>query len=309
MKAIVLVGGEGTRLRPLTYTTPKQMLPVAGVAMLERVVTHLASHGVDKVILSMGYKPDAFLAAYGDDTCAGVPVQYVVESEPLDTGGAIAYAADEAGVEGRFIVVNGDVLTDIDFSALIRWHAERDALTTIGLIPVDDPSRFGVVATDAGGRVTAFIEKPAAGTAPTNLINAGIYVMEPGALATIERGRRVSVEREVFPAMVDQGTLFAAACDGYWIDTGNPTSYIQANIDIAGNSVIDPSASVDPSATVTESVVHAGARIGANVVLDHVIIGAGAVVGDGAKLTDYTVVGQGVSVPAGTVLNAAQVNE
>lgn len=309
MKAIVLVGGEGTRLRPLTYTTPKQLLPVAGVPMLERSIRHLASHGVDHVVLSMGYRADAFMEVYGDNTCAGVPVQYVVEEEPLDTGGAIAYAADEAGVDDRFLVVNSDVLTDINFSELIATHAATGATATIGLIPADDPSRFGVVVTDADGRVTAFIEKPPAGTAPTNLINAGIYVMEPAALRNIERGRRVSVEREVFPLMVDQGTLFAKACDGYWIDAGNPASYIQANVDIAGNSVVDPSAEVDPSATVTESVVLAGARIGANVVLDHTIVGAGAEIGDGAKLTEYTVVGPGVRVAAGAMFSGTQVNE
>lgn len=277
--------------------------------MLERSIRHLAAHGVDHVVLSMGYRADAFLALYGDDTCAGVPVQYVVEDEPLDTGGAIAYAADEAGIDDRFLVVNSDVLTDINFTELINLHASTGATATIGLIPVDDPSRFGVVVTDAGGRVTAFIEKPPTGTAPTNLINAGIYVMEPAALDIVERGRRVSVEREVFPAMVDLGTLYAMACDGYWIDAGNPTSYIQANIDIAGGSVIDPSATVDPSATIVESVVLANAQIGANAVLDHAIIGAGAVIGEGAKLTDYTVVGPGARVPAGAVVSAAQVAE
>lgn len=309
MKAIVLVGGEGTRLRPLTYTTPKQLLPVAGVPMLERSIRHLAAHGVDHVVLSMGYKADAFLAQYGDSTCAGVPLQYVVEDEPLDTGGAIAYAADEAGVDDRFLVVNSDVLTDIDVTALVNLHADRGAVATIALTPVDDPSRFGVVVTNGDGRVTAFIEKPAAGTAPTNLINAGVYVMEMSALDGVERGRRVSVEREVFPAMVDQGTLFAMACDGYWIDAGNPMSYIQANIDIAGNSVIDPTATVDPSATVIESVVHADAVIGPNALLDHVVVGAGADVGAGAKLTDYTIVGPGVHVAPGAVHSGAQVAE
>jgi mannose-1-phosphate guanylyltransferase len=307
VKAIVLVGGEGTRLRPLTYTTPKQLLPVAGVPMLERSIRHLAAHGVDHVVLSMGYKADAFIAQYGDNTCAGVPVQYVVEDEPLDTGGAIAYAADEAGIDSRFVVVNSDVLTDIDFTALINMHVARGAIATIGLIPVDDPSRFGVVVTNEDGRVTSFIEKPPAGTAPTNLINAGVYVMEPAALDAIERGRRVSVEREVFPAMVDQGTLYAMACDGYWIDAGNPASYIQANLDIAGNSVVDPTATVDTSATIVDSVVLAHAVIGANVVLEHAIIGAGAVIGNGAKLTDYTVVGPDVEVPAGAEISGAQV--
>ena len=309
MKAIVLVGGEGTRLRPLTYTTPKQLLPVAGTPMLERVVTHLASHGVDQVVLSMGYKPAAFLEMYPNNTCAGVPVRYVVESEPLDTGGAIAYAADESGVDDRFVVVNGDVLTDVDFTALINGHAERGALTTIGLTPVDDPSRFGVVVTDGDGRVTAFIEKPSPGTAPTNLINAGIYVMEPAALDIIERGRRVSVEREVFPAMVDLGTLFAAACDGYWIDTGNPVSYIQANIDLAGSSPIDATAKVDPGAVVVDSVIHAHAVIEAGARVDHSIIGTGATIGAGAVVRDYSVIGAGAEVSPGAEVVGQQVAE
>ena len=299
MKAIVLVGGEGTRLRPLTYTTPKQLLPVAGVPMLERSIGHLAAHGVDEVILSMGYKADAFFAAYPDNVCAGVPVRYVVEDEPLDTGGAIAYAADEAGLDGRFVVVNSDVVTDMDYSALFAKHAATGALTTIGLTPVEDPSRFGVVVTDGDGRVSAFIEKPAPGAAPTNLINAGIYVMESAALDVIERGRRVSVEREVFPLMVEQGSLFAAAVEGYWIDIGNPTAYIQANLDIAGMSVIDASASVDASAVITDSVVLAHARIGANAVVESAIIGAGATVGARAVVRDFAVVGPGATVADG----------
>ncbi|HVV38078.1 MAG TPA: NDP-sugar synthase [Acidimicrobiales bacterium] len=297
MKAIVLVGGEGTRLRPLTYTTPKQLLPVAGVPMLERAVAHLARHGVDEVILSMGYKADAFLAAYPDGHCAGVPVRYVVEAEPLDTGGAIAYAADETAVDDRFLVVNSDVLTDMDYSALIMTHAATGALTTIGLTPVEDPSRFGVVVTDSDGRVTAFIEKPAPGTAPTNLINAGIYVMEPAALEVIERGRRVSVEREVFPAMVERGVLYAAAVEGYWIDIGNPAAYVQANLDIAGRSVIDATAKVEPSAVVIDSVVQANAFVGANAVVDRSVIGVGATVGVSASVREFAVVGPGATVP------------
>ncbi len=307
MKAIVLVGGEGTRLRPLTYTTPKQLLPVAGVPMLERAVAHLARHGIDEVVLSMGYRADAFLAAYPRNVCVGVPLRYVVEAEPLDTGGAIAYAADEAGIDERFVVVNSDVLTDMDFSALVNRHAQTGALTTIGLTPVEDPSRFGVVVTDIDGRVTAFIEKPVAGTAPTNLINAGIYVMEPAALDVIERGRRVSVEREVFPTMVDSGTLFAAACEGYWIDIGNPAAYVQANLDIAGNSVVDPTAKIDPSAVITDSVILDHALIGPNAIVDRSIVGSGATVGAGASVREFTVVGPGATVADRAEVVGAQV--
>jgi mannose-1-phosphate guanylyltransferase len=275
--------------------------------MLERVVTQLAAHGVDEVVLSMGYRPAAFIEAYPDDTCAGVAVRYVVESEPLDTGGAIAYAADDAGVRDRFLVVNGDVLTDANFTELVLHHIDSGALTTIGLTPVDDPSRFGVVVTDDTGRVTAFIEKPPAGSAPTNLINAGIYVMEPAALDIIERGRRVSVEREVFPAMVDQGSLFAFACDGYWIDTGNPVSYIQANVDFGGSPVIDATAKVDDDAVVVESVVHAHAVIEAGARVDHSIVGANAVIGAGAVVRDYSVIGPGAEVAPGAEIVGQQV--
>src|SRR5579875_2398130 len=214
MKAVVLVGGEGTRLRPLTFSTPKQMLPVAGRTVIERVVEHLGRHGVHEVVLSLGYKPDAFLAAFPDGRCAGVKLRYAVESSPLDTAGAIRFAAEEGGLGSEtFVVVNGDVLTDIDVSELVKFHKERGAEGTIALTPVEDPSRFGVVPVDANGRVEAFIEKPPASEAPTNMINAGIYVLEPSFLERVPPGRKVSVEREVFPAVVEDGRLYALGSD------------------------------------------------------------------------------------------------
>jgi len=144
MKAVVLVGGEGTRLRPLTLSTPKTLLPVAGRPVIERVVEHLAEHGVDEVVLSLGYKPDALLAAYPDGRCGPVKLHYAIESTPLDTAGAIAFAADKAGIgDETFIVVNGDVLTEIDVSALLEFHRERNGVASIALTPVEDPSRFG----------------------------------------------------------------------------------------------------------------------------------------------------------------------
>ena len=160
MKAVVLLGGEGTRLRPLTYTTPKQLLPVVEVPMLERVLAHLQAHGVDEVVLSLGYRPDAFFAAYPDHEAVGVRLDYAVEPEPLDTAGAIAFAAGHAGIDETFIVVNGDVLTDVDTSALVAFHRAHGATATIHLKAVDDPTRFGVVPTDADGRVIEFVEKP-----------------------------------------------------------------------------------------------------------------------------------------------------
>ena len=161
MIAVVLVGGEGTRLRPLTLTTPKQLLPIAEVPMIERVLAHLARYGVERAVLSMGYRPDAFFAAFPGDRCAGVALTYAVEPEPLDTAGAIAFAARQAGVAETFIAVNGDVLTDLDVGTLVDFHHRRAATATIHLIPVEDPSAYGVVVSDDEGRVLSFLEKPA----------------------------------------------------------------------------------------------------------------------------------------------------
>lgn len=162
MRAVVLVGGEGTRLRPLTLTVPKQMLPIVEQPMIERVLGHLAAHGIDAAVLSLGYRPDAFTDAYPDGVIAGVRSQYAVEPSPLDTAGAIRFAAEHAGMDGTFVVLNGDVLTDFDITELVAFHREHGAEGTIGLTPVDDPSSFGVVPTDDEGRVQAFIEKPPA---------------------------------------------------------------------------------------------------------------------------------------------------
>jgi mannose-1-phosphate guanylyltransferase len=231
VKAVVLVGGEGTRLRPLTLSTPKTLLPVAGRPVIERVVEHLAEHGVDEVVLSLGYKPDALLAAYPDGRCGPVKLHYAIESVPLDTAGAIAFAAGEAGIgDETFIVVNGDVLTEIDVSALLEFHRERDGLASIALTPVEDPSRFGVVSVDASGCVDAFVEKPPAAEAPSNMINAGIYVLEPEFLERVPGGRRVSIEREIFPALVEARLLYALGSDALWTDMGTPEKYLEANL-------------------------------------------------------------------------------
>ena len=172
MRAVVLVGGFGTRLRPLTNDRPKQMLPIVGVPMIERVVATLGSHGVTEAVLSLGYRPDAFTDAYPDGICAGVLLHYAVEPDPLDTAGAVRYAALSAGIDDTFIVVNGDVITYLDVTELWNFHKSHGAEGTIALTPVDEPSHYGVVPIDDDGRVIEFVEKPAPGTAPTNWINA-----------------------------------------------------------------------------------------------------------------------------------------
>ncbi len=324
MIAVVLVGGEGTRLRPLTFTTPKQLLPIAGVPMIERVIANLALHGIDEVVLSMGYRPDAFVEAYPDERCAGLPVRYAIEPELMDTAGAVRFAATWAGIDERFVVVNGDVLTTLDLGALLSLHADRGAEATISLTPVEDPSRFGVVPTDDDGRVLAFIEKPPRGEAPTNLINAGTYVLEPSVLERIPGGRRVSIERETFPALVEAGRLFAFASDAYWIDTGTPETYLQANLDLIGpgglvegavidagavveHSVVGPGARVAEGACVRDSVLLPGAVVGPHSRIERSVVGAGASVGAGATVDDLSVLGDGAVVPERAVLSGARV--
>jgi mannose-1-phosphate guanylyltransferase len=225
MRAVVLVGGFGTRLRPLTSSIPKPMLPVGHRPILERLVGELAQAGVTEVVLALGFKPEPFLAAFPDGTCAGVRLQYAVEPEPLDTAGAIGFAARAAGIDDTFVVMNGDVLTDLDVSTLVAFHRAHGAEGTLHLTPVEDPSAYGVVELDAEGRVLRFVEKPTPGTAPSNLVNAGTYVLEPSVLDRIEPLVKVSIERTVFPAMAAAGTLYAMDTDDYWIDTGRPETY------------------------------------------------------------------------------------
>ncbi|MBT4476358.1 MAG: NDP-sugar synthase [Actinobacteria bacterium] len=324
MQALVLVGGFGTRLRPLTLNTPKQMLPIVGKPMIEHVVEHLAAHGVTEVVLSLGFAPEAFQEAYPDGMCAGLPLHYAIEPEPLDTAGAVRFAALDAGIDDTFLVLNGDVLTGLDVSALVERHQGFSAQATLHLTPVDDPSRYGVVPTDADGRVLGFVEKPAPGTAPTNWINAGTYVFEPTVLDHIAAGRRVSVEREVFPALAETGRLFAWESADYWIDTGTPATYLQAQLDfldgrrgpalcgsdetatvdgIVERSEIGANCVVETGAVVRNSVLLAGAHAAAGAVIEGSIVGWGATVGAGATVRNLSVIGHGAKVPAGEALD------
>lgn len=327
MRAIVLVGGFGTRLRPLTLDTPKQMLPIGHCTMFERVIRQLGAAGVDQVIVSLGFQPDRFIEAFPDGRCAGVDLHYAIEPEPLDTAGAIRFAALDAGVDETFLVVNGDVLTDLDHAWLVDEHRRLGGKTTIHLLGVDDPSRFGVVAVGDDQRVQAFVEKPAPGTEPSNLINAGTYVMEPSVVGRIAGGRKVSVERETFPALAADGALFAAVSDVYWIDAGTPSAYLAANLDLVdgtrasepaigtharvddaakvSHSVIGDGAVVESGAVVEDSVVMRGARIGPGARVRGSIVGTGAIVGADASVVDGAVVGHGATVGVGVELVAA----
>jgi mannose-1-phosphate guanylyltransferase len=299
MRAVVLVGGFGTRLRPLTYSVPKPMLPVGHLPIIERLVANLVRGGVTDVTLALGFKPEPFLEAFPDGTCAGAQLHYAVEPEPLDTAGAIRFAAEAAGIDETFVVVNGDVLTDLDIATLVDFHRARGAEATLHLIAVPDPSAFGVVALDDVGRVERFVEKPPPGIEPSNLVNAGTYVLEPSVLGRIPTGRKVSIERETFPAIVADGGVFAMATDDYWIDTGKPELYLAANLDLLGGrrahdhcEPVAPGAIIDPSATVTTAIIAAGAVVDAVAVVERSVVLAGAHIGVGAVVRDSVVMGR-----------------
>ncbi|MDP9463098.1 MAG: NDP-sugar synthase [Actinomycetota bacterium] len=299
MRAVVLVGGFGTRLRPLTLTTPKPMLPVGHVPIIERLVDNLARGGVTEVTLALGFKPEPFVEAFPSGECNGVTLHYAVEPEPLDTAGAIRFAADFSGIDDTFVVANGDVLTDLDIAALVDFHRRHSAEATIHLIAVDDPSSFGVVATDGDGRVERFVEKPAPGTAPSNKINGGTYVLEPSVLRRIPVGRKVSIERVTFPEVVAGGRLYAMATDDYWIDAGNPELYLQANLDLLDGTRRDHTcvavhnrARVDPGASVTRSIVAEGVSVAANTTIADSVLLPGAVVDERAVVTNSVVMGK-----------------
>jgi mannose-1-phosphate guanylyltransferase len=304
MKAVVLVGGEGTRLRPLTFSTPKPLLPIANQAHLERQLAWLAAHGVDEVVLSMGYLPDAFHAHFGDgsgrDTFGEVTLRYAVEDEPLGTAGAIRFAAE--GIDERFIVCNGDVLTALDLGAMVRFHDERGAEATISLTQVEDPSAFGVVPTRDDGQVIAFVEKPAPGKAPSNWINAGTYVLEPSFCDRIPPRLNVSVERETFPRMLQQpGLLYGYQSDEYWIDIGTPEKYLQVHADmLAGEMGFPPAPGAterapgvwtqgsvhieDDAHIVTPVLIGAGTRIERNAHVAASVLGRDVIVEVGADV-------------------------
>jgi mannose-1-phosphate guanylyltransferase len=300
VKAVVLVGGQGTRLRPLTYTTPKSLLPIANRAFLERQLEWLLSHGIDDVVLSLGYLPEAFHAHFPDQRFEGLPLRYAVEPVPLGTAGGVRFAAEN--IDERVVVCNGDVLTALDLGAMQRFHEESGAAATIHLAQVDDPAAFGVVPTKDNGEVIAFVEKPPRDSAPSNWVNAGTYILEPAVLASIPTGIEVSIERETFPKLLDErGRLFAMQSDAYWLDIGTPGKYLEAHADVlAGRLGLPPApgareiepgiwvqgdVAIDPTATLVAPVLLGpDSEVDADAHVEASVLGAGSVVRPGAEV-------------------------
>lgn len=309
MDAVILVGGFGTRLRPLTLSVPKPLLPVGNVPIVQRILVALERAGVTRAVLALGFKPEPFLAAFPDGRCGGVELVYAVEPEPLDTAGAIAFAARHAGISSTFVVANGDVLTGLDIVRVVDFHRASGAEGTLHLVPVDDPSQFGVVETDATGRVLRFVEKPAPGETTSRNVNAGTYVLEPSVIDRVPVGGKLSIERVVFPEMVASASLYAIPTDDAWIDTGRPETFLAANmsaVEAAGSSIIDPSAVIGAGAVVERSVVGARAVVGAGAHIVGSVIFPSAAVGDAAVVESGLVMGR---VGAGAVAREVVVGE
>lgn len=298
MFGVVLVGGFGTRLRPLTNDVPKPMLPIVHRPMIVDLVDRLCEGGVTDVVLALGFKPEPFRTAFPGGRHGDVRVHYAVEPEPLDTAGAIAFAARTLDVDDTFVVANGDIITDLSIADLIAAHRRLGAQATLHLTPVADPSAFGVVEVDDVGQVLRFVEKPQPGETDSNLINAGTYIFEPSVLDLVEPDERVSVERVVFPLLTQSNGLYGVSTDDYWLDTGRPDQYLQANVDLVrglrGARVdgVHATARVDPSATVIDSVVGPGAVVGAGARVTGSALLGGAVVAAEAVVESSIVAGR-----------------
>ena len=294
--AVVLVGGRGTRLRPLTLATPKPMLPTAGVPFLTHLLSRIAEAGIDHVVLGTSYRAATFEAEFGDGSALGLQMEYVTEEEPLGTGGGIANVASTLRHD-TVMVFNGDVLSGVDLRAMLAAHRERDADVTLYLVRVGDPRAFGSVPTDADGNVLAFLEKTE--DPPTDQINAGCYIFKREVLERIPRGREVSVEREVFPALLAGGAKVCGFVDsGYWRDMGTPEDFVRGSADLVRGIVASPVL----AGRSGESLVHDEAAVAPGaVVIGGTVVGRGAQIGTGVRL-DGAVIFYDARIEAGSVI-------
>jgi mannose-1-phosphate guanylyltransferase len=296
-QAVILAGGQGTRLRPLTETRPKPIVPVLNRPFLDYQLALLRAHGIIDVILSCSYRVADIRAAMGEGDRAGVRLRYVVEPEPLGTAGGVRNAADLA--RGLLVVLNGDILTDADLGAILTFHEARGARVTIGLIAVEDPTAYGLVETAADGAIRRFIEKPTPAEITTNTVNAGIYVIDADLLARIPTGRPVSIEREFFPALLAGGVrCFGREIHGYWRDIGSPAAYREAQLDLLRGRA---TATMGPAGTRRDGCwIGDDARLDPDVELrGPAVIGAAVRAGARARLGPLSVIGPGCRIGAG----------
>ena len=302
MKAILLAGGKGTRLRPLTIHTPKPIVPIFGRPFLHYQIDLLKQvPEIDEVMLSLNYQPRRIEELLGDGSELGIRIRYVVEPAPLGTAGAVRYAGDS--LTESVVVINGDVLAQVDLGAVIRLHRERKARATIVLTPVDNPTAYGLVETDDAGNIRRFLEKPKPDEITCNTINAGVYVLEPDTFDRIPKDTAWSIERSFFPSLVERGETFIAYIhDGYWIDIGTPEKYLQVHRDI-----MDRRYQAAPFAGLASSTwVAPGARVedGADVA-GPAFVDEGVIVKAGARIGPYSVIGQDCQIEEGAQVEAS----
>lgn len=295
MKAVILVGGEGTRLRPLSYNTPKPMVPTANIPFLEHVIRNLRGHNISEIILAQYYLAGSMQEYFGDGSKFGVKLRYVMEESPRGTAGAVKNV--EKYLDGTFLVLNGDIFHNCDFTGMVKFHRCNKAQVTISLTPVENPTIYGVVETDAQGKVKRFTEKPKPEEVTTNMINAGTYVLEPDVLRYIPPDIKYSFEREVFPRMLADGEpIYAYPFDNYWMDMGTPEKYLQLHRDILNNRC--DSYSVESAVLIgDECDIHSSAQFSGKI-----IIGDKCVIGRGVRLTGPAVIGQGCVIREDAVI-------
>ena len=298
MKAVILAGGKGTRLRPLTLHTPKPIVPILDRPFLSFQIDVLRHSEISEIVLSLSYQPRRIEKIFGDGSELGVKVLYTVESEPLGTAGAVKNAEPFLG--SRTVVFNGDVLSDVDLSAVLAQHEATGAKATIVLTPVENPAAYGLVEVEKDGRVRRFLEKPSDDEITCDTINAGIYILEPETLAHIPAGKNYSFERGVFPALLRESIPFYAYVHrGYWIDIGTPEKYLKAHRDILsgeakllgfdakpGGIYVDPTASVDDESKISGPA----------------FVGAGTTIKPGARIEPFAVVGNNCRIEEGATV-------
>jgi mannose-1-phosphate guanylyltransferase len=343
MKAVILVGGEGTRLRPLTCNTPKAIVPILNRPLLEHLLIYLKEHGVTDVILAVGYLPDPIQSCLGDGSQLGVRLTYLVEESPLGTAGAVKNA--ESYLDEPFIVFNGDIITEIDLTAMMKRHKEVKPKVSIALTPVDNPTIYGVVEANSQGIVQRFIEKPSWDKVTTNMINAGIYILEPEVLAHVSPSTPSMFENYLFPRLLEMGEpILGYPSDAYWIDIGTPEKYLKANHDLllqqagrhiqaekksqlhstvrieepvmiadgctvaegamlTGPSVLGSHCEIGEGAVVQGAILWPNSRVGDKAILQNCVVCSNTYVGPGSQVPDNCVLGDGVIVASESLLD------
>jgi mannose-1-phosphate guanylyltransferase len=306
VQALILAGGEGTRLRPLTSTVPKPVVPLVDRPFVAFMLDWLRSHGVEDIVMSCGHLASGVRNVLGDGSAFGIRLRYVEEPRPLGTGGALKFA--EQLLDGRFLMLNGDVLTDIDLTAQLEQHQRTGAIATLALTPVEDPSNYGLVRTADGGEVTEFVEKPAPDQIDTNNISAGAYVLEREVLDMLPEDHPASIERDVFPQLVGRG-LYGYVADGYWLDIGTPERYLEGTFDIlegtVGTNVVERMG--ETYLCVEDGVENGGRIIPSALVETGCRIAEGARIGPRAVLEKSVLIGENTTVERAVIMQGAEI--